>query len=243
MPTKYGLIGKSISHSFSQNFFTDFFLKSNVDGVYSNFDLDNESELDYFLQHTDCHFCNVTMPYKIIIQKYLHHIDAKAQSIHAVNCIKKIGGKWYGINTDIIGFEQSFSPNLQAHHTHAMVIGNGGASQAIQFVLRKLGIAFVVVSRTPIIGSISYSDVDAAIMDKYKIIINTTPLGMHPAVDSLPPLPYQLLSNKHYLFDLVYNPTETKFLWHGNQCGATCVNGWQMLQLQAMAAWEWWQKE
>jgi shikimate dehydrogenase len=240
MPIQYGLIGQSLSHSFSKSFFTTLFANQKIDANYSNFNLANEVELAEFLQQTECEFCNVTLPYKLIIKNYIPSVDAIAEDIGAVNCIKKKNGIWYGTNTDVFGFEKSFSPHLQAYHTQAMIIGNGGAAQAVKFVLRKLNIPFVIVARTSTIGSINFVDVDAAIMDRYKIIINTTPLGMFPDVESLPPLPYDLVTNKHFLYDLIYNPAETKFLANGNKVGATCVNGLQMLKMQAEAAWQWW---
>jgi shikimate dehydrogenase len=240
---QYGLIGQSLAHSFSKSFFTKLFFEKNIDAVYNNFNLANEMELLKFLQETECMFCNVTLPYKLMIKSYIPVVDKIANAIEAVNCIKKMDGIWHGTNTDVIGFEQSFAPHLQAYHTQAMIIGNGGAAQAVKYVLRKLNIPFVVVARTNAIGTINFVDLDDAVMDKYKIIINTTPLGMYPDMESAPPLPYHLLTSKHFLFDLIYNPAETKFLAAGNKVGATCINGLQMLELQAVAAWEWWGKE
>jgi shikimate dehydrogenase len=241
MLLQFGLIGQSLLHSFSKPFFTKLFLDKNINAVYNNYDIANEFELSEFLLHSDCTFCNVTMPYKIQIKNYLHALTPEAQLIESVNCIKKVDGKWIGNNTDAIGFLQSFVPYLQAHHTHALIIGNGGAAKAVKTVLRKLNIPFIVVARSAQIGCIGFADIDAAVMEKYKIIINTTPLGMYPEVQSLPPIPYQFITAAHLLFDLIYNPTETIFLKNGKQNGATTANGMQMLELQASAAWEWWQ--
>jgi shikimate dehydrogenase len=240
MPTQFGLIGQSLSHSFSKTFFTDYFLQHQLDAVYTNYELTDIDTIAKLLQTTTCHFFNVTIPYKQSIVPLLQHCTPAAMQIQAVNCIKKINNNWHGTNTDIDGFWLSFAPHLQAHHSHALVIGNGGAAQAVKFVLRKLNIAFASVTRSSQIGTISFADITADVMAKYTIIINTTPLGMYPDVQSSPPIPYQFVTSKHYLYDLVYNPTETIFLAKAKVAKATAINGLDMLEKQALAAWQWW---
>jgi shikimate dehydrogenase len=237
---QFGLIGKSLEHSFSKQYFTDFFLENSIDAKYSNFNIASEADLQSFLQTTNAEFANVTIPYKQSIIKYLDAIDTVAEKVGAINCIKKINGNWVGTNTDVFGFQKSFKHFLQPNNTHAMIIGNGGAAQAIKFVLHQLNIPFVIVTRKSDLGTIHFADMDENIMNKYTIIINTTPLGMYPNVDSFPPIPYQYLTANHYLFDLVYNPLETLFLQKGKLANATCRNGFQMLEEQAKAAWDWW---
>jgi shikimate dehydrogenase len=240
MTQQFGLIGQHLAHSFSKDFFIDYFLQHNIDAVYDNFEMPDIASVTHFLASTNYSALNITIPYKQLIIPILQSCTPAATSIQAVNCIKKIGSAWHGTNTDIDGFWLSFAPYLQAHHTHALIIGNGGAAQAVKFVLRKLNIAFVVVTRASQIGAISFADLDAAVMHKYKIIINTTPLGMYPNTESCPPLPYEYLTAQHYLYDLVYNPTQTIFLQKGFYANTIIKNGQEMLEKQALAAWQWW---
>jgi shikimate dehydrogenase len=239
--TQYGLIGKTLNHSFSKRFFTEKFNAEAIIANYENYEIDSVNELQDFLNRTTCNHFNITIPYKESILPFLDVADDKVKRIGAVNCIKKREDKWYGTNTDIIGFEQSFSKHIKVHQTKALILGNGGASKAVQYVLRKLNIPFIIISRTFVLGGLSYADIDKSILENYPIIINTTPLGTYPNVGDKPPLPYELLTDKNYLFDLIYNPSQTAFLQNGLLQNATCVNGSEMLKLQALAAWQYWQ--
>lgn len=242
MPVQYGLIGQKLTHSFSANFFNNFFIKQNIDAVYNNFEIENEKEFDAFLKNTSCCYFNITIPYKKNILQYIQYPDEKVKVIGAANCLKKINNKWYATNTDVIGLEKALKRQLQSHHTHALILGSGGAALAAQYVCNELNIRHQIVSSTQQVGSISYADLNAAILDKYTLIINTTPLGMYPNINSMPPLPYQFLGTKHFLFDMIYNPQETLFLKNGIANGAQTQNGLVMLQEQALAAWAWWGK-
>jgi shikimate dehydrogenase len=164
--------------------------------------------------------------------------------MQACNCVKIENGKLKGYNTDVIGFEKSFKPLLQPHHTHALILGTGGAAQAVEFVLQKLGIQYGFVSRTPkaIRATMHYDALDEGLMQQYTVIINTTPLGTYPDVDTCPPIPYHWLSPQHYLFDLVYNPEKTLFLTKGQQRGTLIKNGYDMLVIQAEENWKIWNK-
>ncbi len=238
--TQYGLIGKSLKHSFSKDYFTEKFIAQNIDAIYNNFEIEEAQQLLEFLQVTACNYFNITIPYKEKIIPLLASCDHLVKQIGATNCIKKINGLWHGTNTDCLGFENSFKQHLLPHHTKALILGNGGASKAVQFVLKKLNIPFVIISRAYTLGGLGYQDITEAIISNYPIIINTTPLGMHPHIQDAPPLPYHLLSEKNFLYDLIYNPTETLFLQKGKIQNAICVNGSEMLALQADAAWEYW---
>jgi shikimate dehydrogenase len=240
MPAQFGLIGQSLSHSFSKVFFTDYFLQQQIDAGYNNYEAASIQDVEQLLQTTSVNCFNVTIPYKQSIVPLLAKCTPAATQILAVNCIKKIDNQWHGTNTDIDGFWLSFAPHLQQHHTHALIIGNGGAAQAVKFVLRKMNIPFAIVTRSSQIGAISFADLTADVMAKYSIVINTTPLGMHPNELSSPPIPYQYITSQHYLYDLVYNPTETIFLAHAKSANAIAINGLQMLEKQALAAWQWW---
>jgi shikimate dehydrogenase len=236
----YGLIGQSLEHSFSKTFFTNLFTQQNIEAQYQNYNLANEKELATFLSETNCNFCNITMPYKQIVHTYLDAVSEVGLHTEAINCIKKDRGRWIGTNTDVIGFQQSIVPLLKPHHQHALIIGNGGAAQAVKYVLRKLNIPFIVVARSAQIGCIGFADLTEEIILKYSLIINTTPLGMHPNTDASPPIPYQFITSNHLLYDLIYNPQETLFLKNGKANGAVIKNGLEMLELQALAAWDWW---
>lgn len=239
----FGLIGFPLSHSFSQRFFTDKFREEHIaDCAYQNFPLENIDALRSVLeQHPHLEGLNVTIPYKEKVIPYLHHQSEVVKRIGACNCIKIVKGELHGYNTDVTGFEESLRPLLQAHHRKALVLGTGGAAKAVHFVLEKLGIAFLEVSRNPLTsGQISYEQLTTAVLRDHTLIINTTPVGMYPNVDDCPPLPYAELTPRHYLFDLVYNPAKTKFLQQGEQQGAVIKNGSDMLVIQAEDSWRIW---
>jgi len=183
---------------------------------------------------------NVTIPYKGEVIPYLNKLDEAAETIGAVNTIKLIEGKLYGYNTDVIGFKNSLKSLLQKHHTKAIILGTGGAAKAVKYVFTKMGIAFISVSRSTKENAITYANIDETILKNYYIIVNTTPLGTFPNVEEYPNIPYKHLTEKHLLYDLVYNPAETLFLKKGKEKGATIKNGLQMLKLQAEASWEIW---
>lgn len=242
----YGLIGYPLKHSFSRAFFTEKFTKEEINAVYLNFEIENISLFpDIIRFHPSLRGLNVTLPYKQQIIPFLDEIDPRAQAIGAVNVIKilrKNGKtKLVGYNSDIIGFQSSISPliNKDIHHK-ALILGTGGASKAVFNGLEALGIESIFVSRTPKAEQLSYLEIDQDIINNYKVIVNTSPLGTFPNVEDAPDIPYHLLSNDHVLYDLVYNPAESKFLQLGKQQGATIKNGAEMLELQAREAWEIW---
>lgn len=240
----YGLIGYPLSHSFSKGFFKEKFEKENITGCqYENYPIPGITEFTTLLEeHPQLQGLNVTIPYKEVVIPFLDELSDAAARIGAVNCIHFNGGKKTGYNTDVIGFTKSLQPLLQPHHTRALVLGTGGAAKAIMYALEQLGIAYTVVSRRPENGAIAYEALDQATMEAHTVIVNTTPLGMYPRVDTFPEIPYQYLSSRHLLYDLVYNPAETAFLQKGAAQGATIKNGHEMLILQAEASWEIWNK-
>lgn len=239
----YGLIGYPLSHSFSKKYFNNKFKKENIpDSAYDLFPLDSIDIFPTLLsQHSNFKGINVTIPYKEAVLPYLDEIDEAAQEMGAVNTIKIVDGKLHGFNTDCYGFEISLKQLLQANINYkALVFGTGGAAKAIQYVLKKLDIPFQMVSRRKQINMITYSDIDESVLSEYLLLINTTPLGMSPNVDTAPEIPYDVISPKHILYDLVYNPEKTLFLKHGEQRQAQTKNGLEMLHLQAEKAWEIW---
>ena len=247
MPYTYGLIGFPLGHSFSKGYFTDFFKNEGIDAEYKNFELPQIDDLSVMLtQETELKGFNVTIPYKQQIFKYLDEVDAAAQAIGAVNVVKVIRDgesiKLKGYNTDIIGFGDSIRPLLKPHHTHALILGTGGASKAVDYVLQQFGLTTTFVSRTKREDAISYDDLTAELLEQYTVIVNTTPLGMHPKTDACPPLDYTAIDDRHLLFDVIYNPEKTLFLRRGEEAGATICNGMDMLIGQAKAAWNIWTK-
>ncbi|WP_103326676.1 shikimate dehydrogenase family protein [Bacteroidetes bacterium endosymbiont of Geopemphigus sp.] len=238
----FGLIGKNISYSFSKKYFTEKFHNEKIlKARYELFDLpDIENFIPLLARYPDLSGLNVTIPYKEDIVPYLTELKAQAREIGAVNTIKIRGDERIGYNTDIYGFEKSFTKYLLPKHKQALVLGRGGAAKAVGFVLKKMGIPFQPVSRDEKKVHLSYSSLDKSILEKYQIIINCTPLGTYPYTDQCPLLPYQYLGTQHYLYDLVYNPLESLFLKIGKSQGALTQNGLQMLHLQAERAWEIW---
>jgi len=238
----FGLLGKNIDYSFSRGYFKDKFETNKLDCTYNNFDLETIEDFESLkTTETQLSGLNVTIPYKQVVIPYLDAIDSEAQEIGAVNTIKIENGKLTGYNTDHFGFENSLKPHLKSHHKRALILGTGGASKAVAFALKKLGIHFEYVSRTPS-SSVKYSYESLAIegIENYQIIINCTPLGTFPDVHKCPTIPYEHITSNHLLFDLIYNPEETLFLKHGNAKNATTLNGLEMLRLQAEKSWEIW---
>jgi len=239
---KFGLIGYPLSHSFSQKYFRQKFEDEGIkDACFENFSIPSITEVkDIVSNHPDLKGFGVTIPYKKAILEYLDDANDVVKQIGACNSVKISNGRLIGYNTDTIGFEQSFVPQLQPHHTKALILGTGGAALAIEFVLNKLGILYQYVSRNISPNTIIYKQIDEDILDEYTVIINCTPLGTYPKVDECPDLPYDLLSERHYLFDLVYNPPLTAFLKAGATHGAIIKNGYDMLTGQAEASWKIW---
>lgn len=235
----YGIIGYPLSHSFSPGYFREKFRLLGIDDTYDAFPLTAITELPALLeQYTGLQGLNVTIPYKQSVMAYLDELDATAEAVGAVNCIRIREGKLKGFNTDTIGFANSLKPLLGEEHRHALVLGTGGAAKAVVYALQQLGITYRLVSRT--CGDLRYEDLNQALIESHQLIINTTPLGMYPAVDQAPDLPYNLLGPAHLLYDLVYNPAETLFLQLGKAQGAAIKNGYDMLIGQAEAGWAIW---
>ena len=243
----YGLIGYPLSHSFSQKYLTEKFRKENISDVqYKLFPLEEISDLSrLLLSNTDLYGLNVTIPYKEAVIPFLDELDETAKGVGAVNTIKiihnKQGRSLTGYNTDIYGFRQSIKPFLEASHERALILGTGGASKAVAHVLSEIGVNCLFVSRNPKNeNEIAYHDINEHVIKSHLLIVNTSPVGMYPDIDAFPPIPYQFLTKKHFLYDLVYNPEETGFLKSGRIQGVQGINGLSMLQLQAEKAWEIW---
>jgi len=245
----FGLIGYPLSHSFSASYFAEKFAREKITGCrYLNFPLENIEKFPELLQATE-NLCglNVTIPYKQKILAYLDEMEETASAIGAVNTIKisrKENGFYLtGFNTDVYGFMESLKPLLAPRHRQALILGTGGSSKAVKYGLEKLGISFLFVSssvRNASQGIISYEEITEEVIKRHLLIVNCTPLGMWPNVDSCPPIPYSHLTSDHLLYDLVYNPSLTAFMKKGMEKGAVVKNGLEMLHLQAEKAWEIW---
>jgi len=240
MAAQYGLIGYPLTHSFSPDWFAEKFAAEGIDAVYKAYPLENIESINDLLANYPLKGLNVTIPYKKDVVEFLDHISPAVEKIGAVNCIDIRNGKRYGHNTDVIGFGKSLTPLLQPHHTKALILGTGGAAQAVKYVLDMLSIEYQSVSRNRSEESLAYEDITKELIAQYPLIINTTPLGMLPNTDIAPEIPYHVLTEKHLLYDLIYNPVETKFLRLGKKYGAAIKNGHEMLILQAEASWEIW---
>ena len=240
----FGLIGYPLGHSFSKKYFSDKFEQEGLaDCRFELFPLEHIDQFPALLQHEpSLKGLAVTIPHKQTVMPYLTRIDDAAREIGAVNCIKIDGSSCKGYNTDVIGFERSFTPLLEYNHTRALVLGTGGASKAVQYVLKKIGMPFQLVSRNPVAGNgcIVYKDITKEILDEYSVIINCSPAGMTPHEDSEPLLPYFFIGKKHLMYDLVYKPAQTRFLEHGFSQGAIIKNGYEMLIIQAEENWTIW---
>jgi shikimate dehydrogenase len=240
---KYGLIGFPLGHSFSGKYFSEKFARESIrDCSYSLFEIPSIGGIAALLQDPELKGLNVTIPYKQDVIPWLQEMETVVAETGACNCIRIEGGRLRGFNTDVTGFEQSLSELLGVDDRHALVFGTGGSSKAVVWVLRKLGIDFLLVSRRPSTDdrSIGYEQVDRQLLEQSTLLINTTPLGMTPDIHSYPPIPYEFLTPGHYLFDLVYNPAKTVFLQRGEKAGARVKNGEDMLRIQAEASWTIW---
>lgn len=240
-PALYGLIGYPLEHSFSPEYFKDKFEREDIDATYQLLPVEDINEVKTLIADRPAlKGLNVTIPYKVDVLSELDEVDDIATYVGAVNCIRVESGKLKGYNTDVFGFAESLQPLLKSYHSKALVLGNGGAAKAVKYVLNELKISYSIVSRNKTDGVIAYSDVDEKVVSEHLVIINTTPLGMHPDIDGCPVLPYEYLSDQHLLYDLIYNPAQTEFLKKGVQAGATIKNGQEMLELQAEASWRIW---
>ena len=246
---KYGLIGYPLKHSFSIVYFNEKFKAENIDAEYVNFEIPRIEEfMEVVEENPNLCGLNVTIPYKEQVIPYLDELDKDTAKIGAVNVIKIIRQpkgktKLVGYNSDIIGFTRSIEPLLTPVHTHALILGTGGASKAIHRGLENLGVKATFVSRTKKNDEVlTYRELTPEVMRQYKVIVNCTPVGMYPKVDECPDIPYDLLTPEHLLYDLLYNPDETLFMKKGRAQSATVKNGLEMLLLQAFAAWEIWHR-
>lgn len=242
---KYGLIGFPLGHSFSKSFFNEKFQNEGIDAEYINFEIKGIDELPEVLAtNPELRGLNVTIPYKEKVLSFLDYISVEARAIGAVNVIR-VDHKGddvvlKGYNSDVIGFTKSIEPLLETFHRKALILGTGGASKAINYGLKSLGLETVLVSRFERPGTIQYKDITPDVVKEYNVIVNCTPSGMFPHYDECPDLPYEALDNHNLLYDLIYNPDETLFMKKGGERGAQTKNGLEMLLLQAFASWDFW---
>ncbi len=243
----FGLIGYPLTHSFSQQYFKEKIEREGIaDAIFNNYPLKNIEELPALLAaDPSLKGFAVTIPYKEKVLQYVTHVSEEVKHIGAANCIKIKGDELSAFNTDITGFERSFAKHLKPHHKKALVLGTGGSSKAVQYVLKKMGIGFLLVSRNTNVTEniIQYDELTEAILRDCNIIINTSPLGMLPDENTCADIPYDLLTAEHYLYDLVYTPAKTMFLQKGEEQGATIENGFKMLIIQAEENWRIWNEE
>ncbi len=243
---RFGLIGNPVGHSFSRGYFSKKFSDGGItDAVYENFQLETIDELPGLLErYPDLAGLNVTIPYKQQVFKYLDQVDPEAEAIGAVNCVRidRRSGKLFltGYNADAYGFEASLLSLTRGTRPEALVLGTGGASRAVNFILAKHGIHHQSVSRTSSVDALAYEKLSPEVIRAHKLIIDTTPLGMFPKIDTFPELPYEAIGPEHLLIDLVYNPAQTEFLRRGRGCGATVMGGYVMLVVQAERSWAIW---
>ena len=246
---RYGLIGYPLTHSFSKRFFTEKFENEKIDSTYQNFEIDNISKFSEVVKNnTEVVGLNVTIPYKEQVIPFLDELNDSALEIGAVNTVKitrtDSGIHLKGFNTDTYGFETSLKPLLKPHHKKALILGTGGASKALKYVLNKLDIGYISASIEKLKeNEIRYEEINEKMMSERLLIINATPLGTYPKTDAFAPIPYEFISEKHLLFDLVYNPEVTQFMSKGKARGATVKNGYEMLLQQALKSYEIWNTE
>lgn len=237
----YGLIGKSLGHSFSKGFFTSFFEKNGTLAEYHNIEVSDESMLQEVLCNKLYSGFNVTIPYKEAIIPYLDELSDEAKAIGAVNTVQILDGKCVGHNTDAHGFHQSIKPFLRNIHERAIVFGDGGAAKAVKYVLNNLGIDVISVVRSKKSDDqFTYDEVNDYMMSVCKLVINTTPVGTYPNVEDSLPIPLDQFGEDHLVVDLIYNPSRTVLLKKAEESGAMVVNGESMLHAQALKSWEIW---
>ena len=240
---KYGLIGKSLSHSFSKSYFSSFFIENKINASYNEFEIADINDVKALLA-SPINGLNVTIPYKESIIPFLDELSLEAKEIGAVNTIKITNGKTKGYNTDAFGFHQSIKPFLTNQHEKAIVLGTGGASKAVAYILNNLGIDVFFISRTPneMLNHFSYDNLNKEMISACKLIVNTTPVGMYPDINTLIPIDYRFITENHLCIDLIYNPKETLFLQNAIKNNASILNGNHMLIEQAKESWEIWSK-
>ncbi len=240
---KYGLLGRSLKHSFSPTFFNDKFQKLGLkEYSYEIIEVDTLVDIKSEINLRGLSGFNVTIPYKETILPFLDEISPEAQQIQAVNCIDIKNGKWIGYNTDAIGFGQSIKPFLHYSHERALILGTGGASKAVKYQLEKLGLKCLEVSRNPKANQIGYSNINEFVLKHHPVIVNTTPIGMFPEVEKHPNIPFEFIGDNHFCIDLIYNPAQTLFLEKSKAQNAMILNGKDMLYWQAEKSWEIWTK-
>jgi shikimate dehydrogenase len=242
---KYGLIGYPLGHSFSISYFNQKFADEGINAKYMNFEIPNiEDLIEVIDSNPELKGLNVTIPYKEKVMEYLDSISPEARAIGAVNVIRVTHQgndiQLKGFNSDVIGFTQSIEPMLEPHHKKALILGTGGASKAVNYGLKSLGLETVYVSRYRRPETICYEDITPDVIHEYNVIVNCTPVGMFPRTEECPKLPYEALDETNILYDLIYNPDETLFMRRGGEHGASVKNGLEMLLLQAFASWEFW---
>lgn len=238
----YGLIGQSLSHTFSPKYFTDKFEKEGIEATYKAFELENINDLRKFIQDNNLDGINITIPYKKRVMRFMDEMDPLVSRAKAVNTIKVEGDKLIGYNTDLLGFRKSLRDQIGYKRAAAIVLGTGGGASAIKGALEVMGIPYLVVSRNTRVGDLTYKGLTKRIFEQYNLIINTTPVGMYPDIDEAPDIPYEFLTENHYVYDLIYNPEKTKFLSLAENKGCNVQNGLEMLHQQAEESWKIWSK-
>lgn len=236
---KYGLVGKSLNHSFSKGFFEEYFSSNNIDAEYENIEIQEINEIKLILKGQFSGL-NVTIPYKEKIIPFLDELSSEAKNIEAVNVVEFKDGKAIGHNTDAYGFRFSIKPFLTNQHERAVIFGTGGASKAIEFVLKSLGIDVIYISRNPREGQFTYEDVNEHMTRSCKLWVNCTPVGTFPNIEDCLPISFEYLTKEHLVVDLIYNPDKTLFLKRAEEKGAMILNGASMLKHQALKSWEIW---
>jgi shikimate dehydrogenase len=242
----YGLIGQSLSHSFSAEYFNQKFITEKIKAQYLNFPLKTIADFNQLLkEHPNLRGINVTIPYKTAIIPFLLQLDDEAKCINAVNCISfNAQQELIGHNTDYIGFWRSIAPVIQHRKNQkALILGNGGAAKAVKYAFDINNIEYTIVNRTQSSTSIQYNQLNEALIHEHQIIVNTTPLGTYPNIEETPAIPFEFITDQHILYDLIYNPSTSSFLKKGLEKNAVVKNGYEMLLLQAEAAWEIWNKK
>lgn len=241
---KYGLIGQRLTHSFSKDFFSHYFLENQIQASYENLEFDDEASLSTFFKQTihQYHGLNITIPYKETVLPFLDELSDEASHIKAVNTIQLIDNKLIGHNTDAFGFHQSIKPFLTNKHERAIIFGTGGSSKAVYFILKKIGIDCIFISRNPQgVNQFAYEEINEHMLRACKLIVHCTPTGMFPKIEDVIPFPFQHLTPEHLVVDLIYNPFKSKLLALSERQGAMILNGETMLKEQALASFAIWQ--
>ncbi len=242
---QFGLIGKSLSHSFSKKYFEEKFKNEKLSNFsFTNFELNSISEFENIIKHNPLlKGLSVTVPYKEQIIPFINELSSEANEIGAINCINFLNGKSLGYNTDVFGFKTSIKPFLEPKHNRALIFGTGGSSKAIAYALNQIGVDYFFVTSSQNkknANTFFYSELSEIILSQFLLLINCTPVGMFPDVNKSPNIPYDFVTENHLVYDLIYNPAETFFLKNCKAKGAITINGYSMLQLQAEKAWEIW---